>query len=67
MALGKIARATSLPQTKNRGQPLTLTGGERSFAETGLNGEVPKPAVGLSTVEPRITPEQSPMDLTMRL
>jgi len=25
MALGKIARATSLPQTKNRGQPLTLT------------------------------------------
>src|SRR5579864_698657 len=25
MALDKIARATSLPQTKNRGQPLTLT------------------------------------------
>jgi hypothetical protein len=25
MALGKIARAKSLPQTKNRGQRLTLT------------------------------------------
>jgi hypothetical protein len=25
MALGKLARAKSLPQTKNRGQPLTLT------------------------------------------
>jgi len=25
MALGKITRAKSLPQTKNRGQPLTLT------------------------------------------
>jgi hypothetical protein len=29
MALGKLARAKSLPQTKNRGQPLTLTARER--------------------------------------
>ena len=30
MALGKIARAKSLPQTKNRGQRLTLTDAEES-------------------------------------
>ena len=29
MALGKIARAKSPPQTKNRGQRLTLTGVQR--------------------------------------
>jgi hypothetical protein len=32
MALGKLARAKSLPQTKNRGQPLTLTGPAWSHA-----------------------------------
>jgi hypothetical protein len=35
MALGKIARARSLPQTKNRGQQLTDTKFARDAADLG--------------------------------